>query len=650
MRDESTIPPSVTRPRGARGVRVAALAAAALVLGYAAAVAIVSRPSFEAVLRDRIERRLRARLGSVVVGPDVHVDAVFRATFGPVVLPGARPGDAPVLRVARVRVRPALLPLLAGRAEPASVLLDDVVVDAGASGRGVKELIDRLARRPSRRAATATPSRTAAEEPADDREREDPEIVVRRLLVRAPLAGREVELGPIRLSVRRERADGRERTEADLELPGGGRGTLSLRREGGGGWSGDLRVTGVGPATLPDALEALPVVLSRGTLALEAHGEADADLGRGRARARLDVSDAVLAGDRIGADPVGPLSASAEGTLAWDGAARRVSVPDGRLTLPGGLAIAVDAEARVGPGVPFSVRARADGVDFSAVVAALPVALGLPEDAPRPAGTLDARLDASGALLAPASWLVDASLDLSRLRDAARHAPPVPLRAPFVHRPEVERGAGPAIVVGPRSPDFVPIAELPVHVVRAVTASEDGGFFAHEGFDFQELRNAFAAGAEKGRVVRGASTITQQVAKNLYLSREKTLARKVREAALTVALEATVPKARLLEIYLNVAEWGPGIWGVGPAARHWFGKDARALTPKEAAFLATVIPNPVRYHVMWDRGAVGESWEQRVDELLLKMLDQGAITSDELTAALGEPLVFARPAAAVAGP
>jgi penicillin-binding protein 1A len=151
-------------------------------------------------------------------------------------------------------------------------------------------------------------------------------------------------------------------------------------------------------------------------------------------------------------------------------------------------------------------------------------------------------------------------------------------------------------------------------------------------------------------VVRGGSTITQQLAKNLWLSREKTLARKVREAVLTIALEATVPKSRLLEIYLNVAEWGPGLWGIGPAARHWFGKDARALTPREAVFLASVIPNPVRYHVLWERGDTTEAWDQRVNELLLKMSEQGALPEDAFLSALDERLVFARPAAAVATP
>jgi membrane peptidoglycan carboxypeptidase len=285
----------------------------------------------------------------------------------------------------------------------------------------------------------------------------------------------------------------------------------------------------------------------------------------------------------------------------------------------------------------------AERVEYAALVAALPAALVPPPEAPTARGTFDARLEVDGPLLAPAAWHLAASLDLSRMREASRRIERQPLRGPFVHRLPLPDGAailrGAGLVVGPENPDFVPVAELPIHVIRAVTASEDAGFFAHHGFDFAELGLAFAAGAEQGRVVRGGSTISQQVAKNLYLGRERTLARKVREAAVTLALEAALPKARILEIYLNVAEWGPGVHGIGPAARHWFGKDARALTPREAAFLATVIPNPVRYEYMRRRG-LSPAWTDRVNELLRRMTEQGALSDEDLSRSLEEPLVF----------
>jgi Transglycosylase len=355
----------------------------------------------------------------------------------------------------------------------------------------------------------------------------------------------------------------------------------------------------------------------------------------------VTADDVLVAGQVISVDPLGPFRASAEGELTWDAATRRAAFREGVLSIGDALRVDVEGEARAGPGVPYAVALRARDVDYAAAIEALPPALRPPEAAPHPHGTLDARFDASGPLLSPSAWTLEAALDLSRMRAASRGDPDAVLRRPFVYEPESTSGEVRPFEVGPRNPAFVPVADLPAYVIRAVTTSEDAGFFAHHGFDFAELANAFSEGAELGRVVRGGSTITQQLAKNLYLSREKTIARKVREAAITIALEATVPKARLLEIYLNVAEWGPGVYGIGAAAQHWFGKDARALSPKEAAFLASIIPNPVRYHYMRARGALSDTWEQRVHDILLRMSEQGTLTTDELLRALAEPIVFA---------
>jgi len=352
-----------------------------------------------------------------------------------------------------------------------------------------------------------------------------------------------------------------------------------------------------------------------------------------------------IGGPMVGPEPLGPVELGFAGELAWDGRTRSVQLQRGRLILPGGAPVALDAALGLERALPLVLHARAEQVDYLATVDALPAALELPAGAPRPAGAFDAYLELTGPLADPGAWQVEAGLDLSRMRREARLAAPVVLTRPFVQRAPLEGGATHAFPVGPANPDFVPLAELPPYVVRAVTTCEDAGFFFHSGFDFAELRNAAVQGAQAGKVVRGGSTITQQLAKNLYLTREKTLARKLREALLTIALEATVPKRRLMEIYLNIAEWGPGVWGIGPAARHWFGKDARELTPKEAAFLATVIPNPVRYHYMWSRGFLSEHWEERVEGLLRAMNSQGTLTEDELEGALAQPLTFAHCAA-----
>jgi membrane peptidoglycan carboxypeptidase len=178
-------------------------------------------------------------------------------------------------------------------------------------------------------------------------------------------------------------------------------------------------------------------------------------------------------------------------------------------------------------------------------------------------------------------------------------------------------------------------------VTRAVTVAEDAGFNGHQGFDFAELLDALAAGAQAGRVVRGGSTISQQLAKNLYLGRDRTVARKLREALVTVALEASLPKARLLEIYLNLIEWGPGVHGIGPAARHYFGVDARRLTPRQACFLAAIIPSPNRSHRLVAAGLGQQAYQTRVDDLLVR-LNRFEVLSDEvLERSLAEPLHFA---------
>ena len=235
-------------------------------------------------------------------------------------------------------------------------------------------------------------------------------------------------------------------------------------------------------------------------------------------------------------------------------------------------------------------------------------------------------------------------LDLEDLRRAARAGGPSWLSSGFEWTP-IDPGPGEPrrrILVGPGNPAFVPYAEIPQVLVRAVTASEDAGFFGHRGFDFREIANAISDPSRD----RGASTISQQLSKNLFLSPERTLARKVREALGTVALEASLSKGRLIEIYLNIAEWGPGVYGVGEAARLWFGKDARELTAREAAFLATVIPSPRRFHARLLRSGITPWWNARVDDVLTKMRIQNQLTDEQLAAALAEPLAplgMARP-------
>lgn len=142
---------------------------------------------------------------------------------------------------------------------------------------------------------------------------------------------------------------------------------------------------------------------------------------------------------------------------------------------------------------------------------------------------------------------------------------------------------------------WVPYSRISQHLKRAVLVAEDDAFFEHEGLDLVQLRKTVEEDLSKGRPLRGASTITQQLAKNLYLSPSRDPLRKLRELIITRRLEAALPKARILELYLNLIEWGDGVWGAEAAARRYFGVSSSALGPSQAALLAGAIINPRLY-------------------------------------------------------
>ena len=139
---------------------------------------------------------------------------------------------------------------------------------------------------------------------------------------------------------------------------------------------------------------------------------------------------------------------------------------------------------------------------------------------------------------------------------------------------------------------WVPYTRISKNLVRAVLVAEDSRFWEHEGVDLEEIRKSMEINMERGAAVRGASTITQQLAKNLYLSPSRDPMRKLRELIIARRMEAALPKSRILEIYLNVIEWGDGIWGAEAASRTYFGVPASALSASQAALLAGAIINP----------------------------------------------------------
>lgn len=148
---------------------------------------------------------------------------------------------------------------------------------------------------------------------------------------------------------------------------------------------------------------------------------------------------------------------------------------------------------------------------------------------------------------------------------------------------------------------WVPYSRISPYLVKGVVISEDDKFWSHEGFDYEAIKKAIEKDLKAGKLRAGGSTISQQLAKNLFLTPEKSALRKLREAAITWKLERTLSKKRIIELYLNVVEWGDGIYGAEAAARYYFGKSASELTPMEAARLAVVLPNPRKLNASGDQ-------------------------------------------------
>lgn len=168
---------------------------------------------------------------------------------------------------------------------------------------------------------------------------------------------------------------------------------------------------------------------------------------------------------------------------------------------------------------------------------------------------------------------------------------------------------------GPGTRDWVPLTEISPYVATAVVVCEDANFFTHSGFNQKSIQDSIRDDLAAGRFVRGGSTVTMQLAKNLYLKREKTLSRKLQEALLTMLLEQTLTKEHILELYLNVIEFAPGLYGIGPAADHYFHSTPRDLSLGQALYLISLLPNPKAHHFKAD-GSLTDRWAEYLRHLM----------------------------------
>jgi hypothetical protein len=333
--------------------------------------------------------------------------------------------------------------------------------------------------------------------------------------------------------------------------------------------------------------------------------------------------------------------------LRFDGIWRRaegaVEIPELNATVAGaewsGSLVLNDIDTD--PAVDLALGVRQ--LDFSQLLGSLglavPKSLGLPPDWNHGLGSATIDVQVRGRLSDAASLSVTQKIAFT----PPSQMPPgiLRLRSDFVFRPD--DGAGPhrPVDVNRASPTFIALRDVPPLFERTLLLAEDTDFYGHHGIDLRELPAALLTNWARGGAARGASTITQQLAKNLFLSREKQIGRKLQELAITFLLESALGKQRILEIYLNIIEWGPQLRGLRPAACHYFNREPVALTPAEMAFLVSIIPGPIKYQSSFAHGMPGPGLRSLIDALLAKLRSVDAIGEEEYQRALAEPIVVA---------
>ncbi len=213
----------------------------------------------------------------------------------------------------------------------------------------------------------------------------------------------------------------------------------------------------------------------------------------------------------------------------------------------------------------------------------------------------------------------------------------------FSYRTYHPDGAVFETTTGPGTPSWTELDDISPFMVAAVLTTEDGAFYRHHGFNHWAIKSSVAANLKARRFVRGASTITMQLAKNLFLSRDKNLSRKIEEVILTDYLEQVLRKDDMMELYLNVIEFGPDVYGITNAADYYFGRKPDELNLPECFFLASLLPSPLRYGAMRDGGELPEHWRKHLDALMQIAAKNGKITQAELDAGLAQPIVFVKP-------
>jgi hypothetical protein len=351
----------------------------------------------------------------------------------------------------------------------------------------------------------------------------------------------------------------------------------------------------------------------------------------------LSVRDLQFASEGLARFPVGPFSIDSKGEGTWTPARRELSNVKAQIGSAGvnvGLS-GVLAWPRDGYHVDF--LAELPKSKCSQVLGAVPMGLLDELSSVELGGTLGGKL-----MVHVDSADLDATKVDFDIQDACTFGSLPELlnlgrfQRLFVHQVLEPDGTLFEMETGPGTPNWTPIEYVSPFFIQAVVSHEDGRFFGHRGFAEPEIGVALARNL-KARAFRfGASTITMQLVKNVFLHRDKLLARKVQEAFIVWWLEQQWDKRRILELYFNVIEYGPAIYGIRNASVHYFGVLPMDLTPAQAAFLACILPSPKSSHVHYEKGALSSSAKNRITNLLKHMQSRGRIDADALAYGLEE--------------
>ncbi len=433
------------------------------------------------------------------------------------------------------------------------------------------------------------------------------------------LAGMGAEIVRVAGPRFRTRGRGEPRGEGEIEWD------LAIDAEE---WSvdGPVRLTSVPLSVMVPFLPALPLHDPASTLV-----SADVRVSTG------DGSEVALEGwaradglaiesPRIASTPVLGIGVRVDGAARWRRAEREVVLQHATVRLGAATASMSGRALMDGDRYAFDLRAAVPPTPCDVAVHAIPA--GLLQE------LVQMRLD--GRLAASLELHVDSeNLDETVLRfaidDGCRFTAVPPMadiarfQAPFQHEVLEPDGSVFAMETGPETPTWTPITSMSPFLVHAVLAHEDASFFTHSGFAPWAIRDALVRNLRERRYVLGASTITMQLVKNVFLRREKTLARKIQEVLLTWWLESSMTKTEILELYLNVIEYGPRVYGIRNAASHYFGRDPAELTVAQASYLAMILPNPPRFHEHYDAGEVPPAFLRRAERFVNLMHERGRI-------------------------